>query len=106
MEDFENFLECMELIDTEDAYIKLPKRYIQDYSNPFEFFYEKAFKKRFKFSKEAIMYYILPIIEDNLAKNSNRGLPVSPILQLLMALRFYATGNYQVNKIIIKTSIS
>lgn len=80
MEDLEDFLECMDMIDTEDAYIKLPKRYIQDYSNPFEFFYEKAFKKRFKFSKEAIMYYILPIIEDNLAKNSNRGLPVSPIL--------------------------
>lgn len=50
------------------------------------------------------MYYILPIIEDNLAKTSNRDLPVLPVLQLLMALRFYATGNYQVNKIITKTS--
>lgn len=49
------------------------------------------------------MYYILPIIEDSLVKNSNRGIPVPPVLQLLMVLRFYATGNYQVQKIIIKT---
>jgi len=46
-----------------------------------------------------VLLGILPIIEDKLAKNSNRGLPVPPVMQLLMALRFYATGNYQVNTI-------
>ncbi|XP_024874263.1 putative nuclease HARBI1 [Temnothorax curvispinosus] len=93
MEDLDDFLEFMDMAEV--AHTKIPKRYIRDHSNPFEFLYEEAFKKRFKFSKEAIMYYILPIIEGNLAKDSNRGLPVPPVLQLLMALRFYATGNYQ-----------
>lgn len=104
MEDLEDFLDFMDI--AEDAHRKIPKRYIRDYPNPFEFFYETEFKKRFKFSKEVIMYYILPIIEGNLTKDNNRGLPVPPVLQLLMALRFYATGNYQVNKISIKTNIN
>lgn len=104
MEDLDDFLEFMDMAEV--AHITIPKLYIRDHSNPFEIYYEEAFKNRFRFSKDAIMHYILLIIDDNLAKDSNRGLPVPPVLQLLMALRFYATGNYQVNKINTKTSIN
>lgn len=33
---------------------------------------------------------------EDLQKPDKRGLPIPPILQLLICLRFYATGNYQV----------
>lgn len=44
------------------------------------------------------MYGILPLIEEGLAKINNRGLPISPVIQLLVSLRFYATGSFQVKK--------
>lgn len=44
------------------------------------------------------MFGILPLIEEGLVKINNRGLPISPALQLLIALRFYATGSFQVRK--------
>jgi len=43
--------------ETEDIRICAPKRYIRDIENPFEFFNEREFKKRFRFSKNAIMVW-------------------------------------------------
>lgn len=34
------------------------------------------------------------LIEDRLTKVNNRGLPVLPIQQLMVTLRFYATGSF------------
>lgn len=48
------------------------------------------------------MFGILPLIEDKLKKTNNRGLPISPVLQLLICLRFYSTASFQVsNKIVL-----
>lgn len=77
--------------------IRIPKRYLRDRSNPFQHFYEEDFRARFRFTKEHVMHYLLPIIQEDLQKANNRGLPVSPVIQLLMALRFYASASYQVN---------
>ncbi|KYM94015.1 hypothetical protein ALC62_15372 [Cyphomyrmex costatus] len=41
---------------TEVAHIKPPRRYIRDFEDPFEFFCAKAFKQRYRFSKEAVIY--------------------------------------------------
>lgn len=81
--------------DEENEQIRAPKRYIRDTENPFEFFNEREFKKRFRFSKESIIHGILPLVEEGLAKINNRGLPISPVLQLLICLRFYATRSFQ-----------
>jgi len=89
----------------EEIQIRAPKRYIRDKENPFEFFNEEEFKKRFRFSKDSIMYGILPLVEEGLAKINNRGLPISPVLQLLICLRFYATASFQVNLYCIHTHI-
>ncbi|KYN00539.1 Putative nuclease HARBI1, partial [Cyphomyrmex costatus] len=75
--------------------IRAPKRYIRETPNPFEFFNENEFKRRFRFSKNSVMFGILPLVEEGLAKISNRGLPVAPVLQLLICLRFYATASFQ-----------
>lgn len=68
---------------------RVPKRYFRDYQNPFEFYNEIEFKRRFRFSKNSVMFGILPLIEQGLGKINNRGLPISPVIQLLICLRFY-----------------
>lgn len=85
----------IDLSDDED-YIRAPKRYIRDWINPFEFYDNREFKRRFRFSKQSILYGILPQIENELIRKNNRGLPISPLCQLLICLRFYATGSFQV----------
>ncbi|KYN19065.1 Putative nuclease HARBI1 [Trachymyrmex cornetzi] len=81
--------------EDEEIQIRVPKRYIRDGENPFEFYNEWEFKKRFRFAKNSIMFSILPLIEEGLSKVNNRGLPIAPVFQLLISLRFYATANFQ-----------
>ncbi|XP_071579088.1 putative nuclease HARBI1 [Temnothorax nylanderi] len=81
--------------EVEDLPMRAPKRYLRDYPNPFEVYSEWDFKRRFRFSKNSVMFGILPLVEKRLAKINNRGLPISPILQLLICLRFYSTASFQ-----------
>lgn len=87
-----------ELEEREENIVRVPKRYIRDGHNPFQFYDEKEFKRRFRFSKEAVTHGLLPKVEEGLAKINNRGLPIAPVLQLLVCLRFYATASFQVIK--------
>jgi len=81
--------------DEEEVQIRMPKRYIRDHHNEWEF------KRRFRFAKDSVMFGILPLIEEGLSKINNRGLPIPTVFQLLISLRFYATASFQVsNKII------
>lgn len=75
---------------------RIPKRYIRDMENPMEFYCDQQFKERYRFSKQTINNVIFPRIVDQLTKPTGRGLPIPPILCLLITLRFYATGNYQI----------
>ncbi|CAL1671761.1 unnamed protein product [Lasius platythorax] len=81
--------------EEDELQIRLPKKYIRYAQNPFDIWNDIEFKKRFRFSKESIMFGILPLIEEGLAKINNRGLPISPVMQLLICLRFYATTSFQ-----------
>lgn len=80
----------------EEHILRVPKRYIRDAQNPFEYYNDVEFKRRYRFSKTSILEGILPRIEEPLTKINNRGLPVSPVFQLLICLRFYATASFQV----------
>ncbi|XP_071581600.1 putative nuclease HARBI1 [Temnothorax nylanderi] len=75
---------------------RLPKRYIRDWENPVEFFEDVPFRKRYRFSKGAVIEILLPLVSDQLRRLNNRGLPISPLMQLLIALRFYATSSFQI----------
>jgi len=89
----------IEEIDFDDEnVVRAPKKYIRDWVNPFEFYSNQEFKRRFRFNKESVLYGILPKIEERLASINNRGLPVPPVFQLLICLRFYATSSFQVKK--------
>ncbi|XP_046975194.1 putative nuclease HARBI1 [Vanessa cardui] len=71
-----------------------PKVYFRDV-DPFNDYSEDCFKKRFRFSKNVI-HIILPKITGFLESETQRGLPITPLCQLLTALRFYATGSFQI----------
>lgn len=106
--DLENCIEVQDINrisseeEEEEEIVRIGKRYIRDGQNPFEFYNEQEFKRRFRFSKHSVMFGILPLIEDRLTKANNRGLPITPVLQLLICLRFYSTASFQVsNKIVL-----
>lgn len=71
---------------------------IENRENPIEFFEDLPFQKRYRFIKEAVINILLPMINDQLRRLNNRGLPISPLMQLLITLRFYATSSFQVCK--------
>ncbi|XP_071576506.1 putative nuclease HARBI1 [Temnothorax nylanderi] len=81
--------------EVEELPMRAPKRYLRDYQNPFEVYSEWEFKRRFRFFKNSVTFGILPLVKEGLAKINNRGLPISPILQLLICLRFYSTASFQ-----------
>ncbi|XP_066590580.1 putative nuclease HARBI1 [Prorops nasuta] len=76
--------------------IGLPKRYIRDPQNPFQIFNDLAFRKRYRFTKEAVLYVLLPIVKNSVEDNTNsRGLPISTTEKLLIALRYYGSNCFQ-----------
>jgi len=82
--------------NTEDGFRWLSKRYIRDWENPIEFYEDIPFKKRYRFNKGNVIDFLLPLVNNELRRNDNRGLPISPLMQLLITLRFYATSSFQV----------
>ncbi|XP_043470202.1 putative nuclease HARBI1 [Leptopilina heterotoma] len=74
--------------------IRRAKRYIRDAENPFEID-EWDFQRRYRFTKDSVLFGILPEIQAGLIKHNNRGLPIAPQLQLLICLRYFATSSFQ-----------
>lgn len=62
--------------------------------DPFNHFSDSEFSIRYRFTKETVMY-ILDLIQNELQIINNRGRPITALNQLLIALRFYATGTFQ-----------
>lgn len=73
------------------------RRYLRDFENPVEFYSDRQFKDRYRLEKTTVMHILIPLLFPNYALVNNRGLPIPPVIQVAIALRFYATGNYQVN---------
>lgn len=66
--------------------------------SPMEMFNEDQFKKRYRFTKNAVRDIIFPMVQVQ-DPITYRGLPVPTMIGLLLTLRFYATGNFQVDTI-------
>ncbi|XP_066601770.1 putative nuclease HARBI1 isoform X1 [Prorops nasuta] len=71
------------------------RTYIRDVMNPFEAYDEQNFHIRYRFSKYSVMHGLLPLVNSSLQKFTKKGLPIDPIIQLLICLRFYATASFQ-----------
>lgn len=96
-QDIDDFLEFIDYVEDVQDIVRVPKRYIRDAENPVEFYNEKEFRYRYRFSKAIVLEVILPLIIHRFVRINNRGLPISPLMQLLTCLRYYATGNFQVS---------
>lgn len=63
-------------------------------ANPFDLYNGDEFKKIFGFSKFTVQQIIKPI-EEHLTAVTLRNQPISPMNQLLIALRFFTSGSHQ-----------
>jgi hypothetical protein len=89
MNDFgidENFYDFIDYAFRQE---RMPKRYVRDAYNPLEWWNEVEFKKRYRFAKNTVVNFIQPLVIEALQKDSQRGLPIPPLLQVLCSLRFY-----------------
>lgn len=62
--------------------------------NLFDKYDDVDFRQRFRFSKETVMH-LLEIVGPQVERRTNRSQPIPALLQLLITLRFYATGTFQ-----------
>jgi len=72
-----------------------PERWIRDRSNCFEEYDDKLFQERFRLTKISTLL-LLNKIQAELQHASERNHALPPMLQLLLALRYYATGSFQI----------
>ena len=63
-------------------------------ANPLEEFDEEEFRKRFRLRKDSVIR-LSNILKGSLQHQTRRGLPLSSMQQLLVALRCYATGSFE-----------
>ncbi|XP_055914714.1 uncharacterized protein LOC129947951 [Eupeodes corollae] len=83
----EDDVEVLELIE-----VGVPRQ-VYDRNEYFFSFDELAFYKRFRLTKKMAIH-VLEQIEKDLERPYNRNNSIPPINQLLVALRFFATGNH------------
>lgn len=84
-----------EINEMNDVLFAVRRRYIRNTENPLEFYNQRQFSLRYRFTKNVVIQIILPI-QRQLELPSRRGLPIPPVLCLLITLRYYATGSFQV----------
>ena len=77
--------------------MKQPRRIrtIKDRSNPFEELNDDIFQQRFRLTKTSVLI-LLNRIGAELEHDTDHNHTLSPMLQLLIALRFFATGTFQI----------
>lgn len=68
----------------------------EDRYNPFDELNDSNFRKRFRLSKDSILN-LLEILEPSLAPANNKNNPIPALIQILITLRFYATGSFQLS---------
>ncbi|KAJ4437623.1 hypothetical protein ANN_17768 [Periplaneta americana] len=89
----DDFDEFIEFYNENENVFRPNKRYIRDMENPLEMYSDQQFKRRYRFNKNTVVDILVPLIENH--NTTMRGLPISPLLKILVALRFYATASFQ-----------
>ena len=69
-------------------------RHLRDRFNPLEEYHNEEFRLHFRLRKDSVID-LAKILEKDLQHQTRRGLPLTPMQQVLVALRFYATGTFQ-----------
>lgn len=63
--------------------------------NPLDQYTEEECIRRFRFDKDGV-YFIRDLFVDDLTYETRRNYPISPLIQILVFLRFVATGSFQI----------
>lgn len=79
-----------------DRIARIPLRRLRDRENPLESYSEVQFKQRFHMYKETVVF-ITNLIQHDLHAPLRRGIQLAPIIQVLIAIRFYCTGMFQLS---------
>ncbi|XP_070379365.1 putative nuclease HARBI1 [Dermacentor albipictus] len=94
--EFIDFVNRAKEIEDYQAYsfVQPLQRNLRDRQNPMEVFNDQKFLARYRFSKAAVLELLsmLPLHQNT----DERGCAVPPLLQLLVTLRFYGAGTFQV----------
>lgn len=78
----------------DDDEIERAPRMFRERANPFAELNDDAFKLRFRLNKNTVQLLELRL-RDDLQKPTKRNKPLTPMCMLLLTLRFYATGSFQ-----------
>lgn len=70
------------------------ERIFRDRENPLDFLSDVELYERFRFDRQSI-YFLTDLLKDEL-NSTNRNRSLLPTQQLLIALRYYATGTFQI----------
>lgn len=88
----DEYFERIDMVNYVERLIR-KEQVIRDRQNPYLFYSEEEFIDRFRLSKECVMS-ILQEITEKLEPKQKKVCAISPLNQLLVALRFYATGSF------------
>ena len=69
-------------------------RHLRDRFNPLEEYHNEDFRLLFRLRKDSVID-LVKILEKDLQHQTRRGLLLTPMQQVPIALRFYATGTFQ-----------
>ena len=69
-------------------------RHLRDRFNPLEEYHNEDFRLRFRLRKDSVID-LVKNLEKDLQHQTRRRLPLTPMQQVLIALRFYATETFQ-----------
>ena len=75
------------------------KTYKRNIIDPINYYSDSEFFRRFRLTKKIFLNILMPMVfteQERQIHTDLRGLPVNKIWKVLIALRFYATGCYQV----------
>ena len=69
-------------------------RHLMDRFNPLEEYHYEDFPLRFRLRKDSVIDLVKILEPKDLQHQTRRGLPLTPMQQMLIALRFYVTGTF------------
>jgi len=91
LEDIDHAIEVREINAVRDH----EPRVFRNRIDAFEIYNDHEFRQRYRLTKECARF-VISLVEERLSPLSFRRHVITPALQILIALRYYAKGCYQV----------
>ena len=71
------------------------ERIFRDRTNPLEIYDDLELIERFRFDRHTILQ-IIQLLQDDLESSTFRNKVISPLIKVLISLRFFASGSFQI----------